>query len=138
MTIEDALTAYIKAFSGITAIITAAGETRFYFDEIPLGKTLPAIVCRCISDVKTHTHQGQSSAESPNYQFTAYASTRSAARALAEQIKTALSDYSGAMSGLTIQYITLLNELPDTLTSADGSVKVCAVVLEFQIIYNRE
>lgn len=144
MTIEDALTAYVLAHPIIAPAIKMPkvkeidpDEYRFDFDT-QTHKGFPAIVAHCISNVPTHTHNGQSKTESPKYQLTAYATTRVGARALAEQIKVAFCDYRGVMSGLTVQYITLINELPDTLTSADGTIKVHTVVLEFEIIYNRE
>lgn len=133
MTLEEALTARLLAHPGLTALI----GNRFDWDEMPPGNT-PYVVVQCISDVKLHTHDGQAKTEQPSYQFTAYAATRAGARAVAEQIKAALSDYTGTMSGLTIQYITLINELPDTQLIADGTVKVHTVALEFEIIYNRE
>ena len=133
MTIEDALTAFILAQTGLTALI----GRRYFYDVLPMGTALPAVVCKCVSDVKIHTHQGQASSEEPSYDLTAYASTRSGARAVAEQIKAALCDYVGTMSGLAIEYCTLLNELPDTLTNADGTIKIHTVTLEFEIDYKK-
>jgi hypothetical protein len=42
------------------------------------------------------------------------------------------------MGGLEVAYITLLNDLPDTLSNSDGTVKIHAVALEFQIDYYKE
>lgn len=131
--IEEALKTYLLSQTGLTALIAR----RYFYDVAKQGEILPYVVCLCVSDVKEHTHQGQNSLESPNYQFTAYASTRAGARAVAQQIKTALCDYVGTMSGTVVQYITLQNELPSTETSADGTIKVHTVDLEFQIYYVR-
>jgi hypothetical protein len=136
--IEEALTAYIKASSVITAIIGSGNDTRFWFDEPPASKPMPYIIAQNISNVLDHTHNGQAKSERPKYQLTAFASTRAGARALAESIKAVFCDFKGVMSGLVIQYITLINELPDTLTSADGTIKLHAVALEFEIVYNKE
>jgi hypothetical protein len=132
--IEEALTTYILAQAGITALISR----RFGFDEMPLGTELPYLTAGCISNVLTHTHQGQNAGESPIYQITAYAATRKTARSLAEAVKAALCDFSGTMGGLEVAYITLLNDLPDTLSNSDGTVKIHAVALEFQIDYYKE
>jgi len=132
--IEEALTTYLLAQSDLTALI----GRRFFYDELPQGTTLPAVVCQCVDDIKSHTHDGQSKLESPNYQYTAYASTRSGARAIANKIKAALCDYVGVMSGIKVQYITLLNELPNTEATSDGSITVHTVDLEFEINFIKE
>lgn len=134
MDLETALTAYLLAQTGLTALI----GRRFRFDELPQGEKLPAVVCQCISNIPIHTHQGQSKTGKPNYQFTIYASSRAGAWAVADQIRAALCDYRGDMKGLRVQRITLLNDIPSTETTSDGTIKVHTVDLEFQIIYNRE
>ena len=137
MHIEEAFTSYLLAQTGLTALI----GRRLYPDETPQEvdlRTQSAVVYQQPSpDEKIHTHQGQTKSETPYYQFTAYAPTRAGARAVAEQIKAALNDYRGVMGGLTVEYITLINELADTLTTADGIVKVSAITLEYEIAYIR-
>jgi hypothetical protein len=131
--IEEALTTYLLAQSGLTALIGG----RFFPDLLEDDATLPAVVYLNISDVKDHTLDGQLALESPVIQFTAYATTKSAAKAVAAQLKTALSDYHGTLSGITVQYIKLLNELSSVDTSADGMVKVWTTDLEYEVNYNR-
>jgi Protein of unknown function (DUF3168). len=133
MELEVALTTYILSKTGLTSLI---GD-RFYYDSLPQGKNYPAVVCMCIDDIPIHTHNGISNYTRPNYQFTVYASTRAGAKAVSKQIKLALSDYAGSMSGLNIQYISLINELPNTEISTDGTIKKHTVDLEFEIIYTR-
>ena len=134
MEIDEALTTHLLAHAGLTALIAG----RFFHDEMPQGTALPAVVCINVSDVKDHTHQGQVTLESPVYQFTAYAETKGAAKAVAAQIKAALSDYTGTMSGLAVKYIKLLNELSTLDASADGLVKVYTTDLEYEINYETE
>ena len=62
-------------------------------------------------------------------QFSAYATTKASARAISNQIKAALSDYSGTMSGITIQYIKLVNEMSTAETSGDGTKKYMLMTL---------
>lgn len=136
MEIDEALTAYLLARPGLTALI----GRRLYPEETPPDIDLnvqTAVTYIFVSDVKSHTHDGQEKLESPNIQFTAYAPTRSAARAVSIQLKTALSDYVGTMSGLEVQYIKLINELPSMWKSADGTVKVHIVDLEFEVNFVR-
>jgi hypothetical protein len=133
MDIEEALTAYLLAQSGLTALIAR----RLYFDSLKLGTDLPAVVCINISDVKLHTLTGQYANERPMYQFSAYGSTRAEARAVANQLKTALIDYHGTLSGVVVNKIELQNELSSQYVSADGTTKTCIVDLEFEVSYER-
>lgn len=134
MHIEEAFTAYLLAHAGLTALIGA----RLYPEEAPQDEDLPAVAYQCISDVKLHSLTEQMGLEQPVYQFTAYAASRASARAVAEQIKAALCDYSGTMSGVTVQYIELQSEISSLVSSSDGTVSTHAVDLEFQIHYNKE
>lgn len=133
MDIEEALTAYILAQPGITALI----DRRFYFDEAPEGDKLPYIVCTNISDVKIHSHDGQNRAERPVYQFGAYAATRAGARALAEKIKSALSDYGGEMGGIRVHWIRLLNEFASQYKASEGLGNTNIVDLEYEVNFYR-
>lgn len=134
MEIEEALIAHLLTKTALTALI----GTRIMPDDISGGAALPALTYQKISDVKTHTHQGQSKTESPMIQFTAYATKKSSARAISNQVKAALCDHKGILSGLTVQYITLENELSTSVTLADGTGKAFTEDLEFQVIFNKE
>ena len=134
MNLEEALTAYLLSRSALTALI----GRRLFYDELPQGTEHPAVVCQAIDNIPINTHDGRSTFESPNYQWTVYAVSRASARTVAEQLKAALCDYSGTMSGLTIQYIRLINDIASTEKSADGTVRLATVDLEFEINYNRE
>jgi len=132
--IEAAFTTYLLAQTGLTALISR----RFFFEEMPQGTPLPAVVCIKISDIKDHTLTGQSKLERPIFQFTALANTKPAARAVSNQIKAALCDYQGDMGGIFIQKIEQQNELSNLETSSDGTTRVYAEDLEFEINYNKE
>lgn len=131
---EDALHNYLIAHAGLNALI----EGRFAFDTADQDWSTenPYVVAINVSDVKDHTLEGQLSIERPIYQFTAYGTTRSSARAIAEQIKAALSDFSGNMGGINVQYIQLQNEIRSTQT--ENNIKTHIVDLEFQINYDKE
>ncbi len=72
------------------------------------------------------------------YQFSASATTRAGARLVANQLKAALVDYHGTLSGVVVQKIELQNELTTLDTSADGIVRVYTTDLEFEVIYVKE
>lgn len=133
MDIYDALVAKLKATAGLTALIGA----RLYPDEVPQSTTLPAVFYMTVSDIKDHHLTAQSPLEGPTIQITTYATTKASAAAVAEQIKTALVDFVGVLSGITVQYIQLINENPGMYKSADGTVKTYTHDLEFQVWYER-
>jgi len=132
MEIEEALTTYLLAQTGLTALI----DRRFYFDILPQNCNLPAVVCTLISDVKDHTMTLQCDLERPMYQFSAYATTRAGARAVANQLKTALVDYHGTLSGIVVQYIRLAYEISTTETDAD--TKTSVTHLEYEVNFIKE
>jgi hypothetical protein len=133
MELEEAFTAYLKAQSNLIALIS----TRLYPEELPQNTTLPAVSYIKISDIKDHMLSGQSTLESPMFQFTAFALTKATARSVGNQIKTALQDYVGTMGGIVIQHIRLENELSNLETSPDGTIKTYTESLEFQINFIR-
>lgn len=131
--IEEALRTYLLTKSALTSLI----GTRILPDDISDGAALPAVVYQKISDIKDHTLTGISPLESPMIQFSAYAKTKASARAISNQIKSALSDYSGTLSGITIQYIKLVNEMSTAETSGDGTQKIYVDDLEFEVNFLR-
>ena len=134
MEIFEAFTAHLLAQTGLTALI---GD-RIYPYEASEGDPLPYIVYQNISDVKNHTLEGQNAFENPVYQFTVYDSDPVTIKAIGRQIKAALSDYHGTMSGLNVQYIELLNELSSKYNNTDGSLNCYTLDLEYQIYFDYE
>lgn len=134
MELEEALTSYLLDFAELTALIV----DKLYPDELPQGIKLPAVNYSKISDVKEHTLVGQNRLERPMLQFTAFASTKTSARAIANQLKAALCDFQGMMSGIEVQYIRLENELSSLERTPDGTLKIYTEILEFEINYVKE
>lgn len=131
--IEEAFTTYLKARAGLKALIS----TRFYLEELPQNVALPAVSYRKISDVKDHLLIGQSKLERPVFEFTSFALTKAVARSISNQLKAALSDYAGTLSGVVVQKIELQNEYANLEKSADGTIRVYTESLEYQINYER-
>ena len=132
MSIEEAIKAYLLTKTGITSLVS----TRILADEVTEGIAFPAIAYQKISDTKDHFLTGQSKLERPIFQYTAYATTKTSARAIADQIKLALVDYQGTLSGIVIQKIELQNEMSNS--ESDGSTRIHTEDLEFQINYVKE
>jgi len=131
--IEEVLVAYLKTQSGLTALV----KNKIYPEEIPQKIDLPAVSYIKISDIKTHMLKEQNPLENPYLQFTVYAESKSSARGVLAQIKLALIDYVGTLSGIVIQKIQMENEISSMETGADGVQKVYTEDAEFQIFYER-
>jgi hypothetical protein len=134
MLFREAVMAYLLAQPGLTALVAS----RIHYHQLPQGTILPAVVILSVSDVKHHDLKGQLKVEQPVLQFSAQASTQATARAVAEQLKTALCDYHGTMSGITVQKIQLDSEWESLDVTPDGIVQVETVDLEFGITYVKE
>lgn len=131
--IEEALRTRLMANTALTALVSA----RIKPDFIPPGTALPCVVYLKVSDVKDHTHDGQSELEHPVIQFSSYASTKSVARSVSNQIKASLIDFTGTLSGIQVQLIRLLNEMSSAETSGDGTQKIFVEDLEFEVFFVR-
>lgn len=115
--IDVALTKYLEAYGGLTALIS----DRIYPEPLPQpvgGVTLPAITYMRISSAPQVAHNGDSGLDSPIFQIKVWASTKSQARAIIDQLRAALSGYSGLMSDLTVQasFVRADRDLYDTDT----------------------
>jgi hypothetical protein len=133
MHIEDAIVAYLIGLPAISALIS----NRIFPEEVPQKQSLPAVTYILISDSKIHTLTEQLNIERPNYQLTVYALTKAGARAVADQIKIALVDYQGSLSGVTIQKIELQTEMTSLEKSADGTLQIYTHDLEFEITFEK-
>jgi hypothetical protein len=132
--IEEGITLYLLSYDGITALI----KRRFFYEEMPQGTPLPAVVCIKISDIKEHTLTAQSNLERPIFQFSVFAKTKAEARVVANRLKAALCDYQGCMGGIEVQKIELQTELSGLEKMTGGASKVYFDDLEFQFFYIRE
>ena len=129
MDVDAALRAHLLTKTALTALIS----TRIYPDDISDGAALPCVVYLKVSDIPDYTHDGISGLRGPTIQFSAYATTKAVARSISAQIKAALCDFKGTLSGVNIQYIKLINELSSLETLTIG--KAYVEDLEFEVYY---
>lgn len=127
--LDEALYTYLTGHTGLKALIS----TRVYPEEAPQSAALPHVVVQKISDTKDHFLSGICTLERPIYQFSAIATTKAVAKQVAVQLKSALSDYHGTLSGNTVQWASLLNEFSSMEKSPDGTLKIYFEDLEFEI-----
>lgn len=99
------------------------------------GLSLPCVIYLKVSDIKNHHLKAQFPLERPIFQFSAYASTKAGARAINNQLQTALNDYQGTLSGLVIQKIELQNEY--STVGMDGATRYYLEDLEYEVNFVR-
>lgn len=133
MEIEEALRTYLLTKTALTTLV----GTRIVADGIFGTTQTPCVVFFKVSDVKSHTHDGISDLENPVFQFSAYSDVKTTTRSIANAIRDALCDYTGTLSGVTVQYIKLLNEISSAQQSGDGSQTFYIDDLEFEIFFVR-
>jgi hypothetical protein len=91
----------IGLFTFLSNAQTSAGD-RVYPRKLKQGAQLPALVYFKVSGGINYVSNGQSGLETPRYQINCWAETYIAARALADEVKTLLSGYQGAMGNETV------------------------------------
>ena len=106
--IYDALYTILAAATDLTDLVS----TRIYPDKAPQGVTAPYVVFQRISGVHLQSHQGSSGLTFPRFQFDAWASQRSAAENIGNEIRLAIQGYSNQspVSGTVIQAILAEND----------------------------
>lgn len=104
MSIETELTTYLKAH-------IATVTQRVYPLRLPDSPTLPALTYGKVSAAPEYAHDGPAGLTSERWQFSCWALTYAAARAIANEVKTHLSGYSGDMGALEIGSIFVANEI---------------------------
>lgn len=103
ITIEEGLTAHLKANAGLTALIS----TRIYPAFIAQTSSLPCLTYQRISTprVITHDASGATGTAHPRFQFDAWAETNASAKAVIDALRAALNGYKGTMG--TVNPVTV-------------------------------
>ena len=131
MEIEEAFTAYLKSYSGLTALIS----DRIYPEELSQNATYPAVAYQFISQEQVESfHTPDTVLTGDTFQFTSWAATRKAADAVAKQIKKAFKNFNGIMGGaggVQVEAITQVSKLKD---KEDGK-SLYRTMYEFEIWY---
>jgi hypothetical protein len=110
--LEEGLVSYLQGYAGLTALIS----TRMYLARIPETATLPCLTYQRISTPRELAHDTSGASGSlahPRFQFDAWASTFSAAKAITEQVRAALNGKTGSTGGVTIRAALVADERMD-------------------------
>jgi hypothetical protein len=96
LTIEEGIGYYLTTYAGLVALVS----TRTYNKRIPQEATLPCVTYYRISTprVQTHDTSGMTGTAYPRFQFDAWAATYGSAKAITDQLRTALNGYKGTVT----------------------------------------
>ncbi len=100
MSAEAELYAALSGFSGLAALVGA----RIYPDAVPEGNALPAVVYQRLETELTTTISGAVVAEDVKFSIAAWAETRAAADASADQIALALAAAGNPATDRSAEY----------------------------------
>jgi hypothetical protein len=129
-TINDAIYTYLTTAGRATEALIG---TRLYPLNLPQNPTYPAATYQRITSQLTTTGQSEpGDLEDALYQFDAYATSHSGAKALAGALRADLSGYKGDMGGVEVDAIHFQNEY-DFWGAEAG---VWRVTLEFRFLFN--
>lgn len=95
MDLETALVNHLENDAGVSAVV----GTRIYPNVAGQTVSMPFIVYHRISTPREYTHDGENPLSNPRMQLTMVASTKSAAKDLANQVRFSLAGFKGTMGG---------------------------------------
>lgn len=126
-TIGEALVARLAADGTVAGLVT----TRIYRNKAPLGTARPYLVYQVIDSFRDHALDGPTGLNAGRVQFSAWAATHLAAKAIADAVRASLDGYRGTLSGVAVRGVTSQNEvdLYDDDTDLEG------VVVDFTITF---
>jgi hypothetical protein len=104
--IDTAIYTRLAGFAGLSALVS----TRIYPPPAPQNCTYPAVTFMQISGMRDYVMGNQSGLVEARFQLDSWAETSVGVRTLAEQVRLALSNYSGTSDTIVIDHIRLLDE----------------------------
>ena len=88
---------------GTTAITDYVAQRIYPSDEVPQRTEFPYLTFECVSNVPFHLMVADADVYRPRYAFHIFANKVSDIEGIEIELKTALQDYRGTMSGTVIQ-----------------------------------
>lgn len=134
--IGKAISARLKAHAGTAALV----GTRVRPSRLEQGVKYPAIVYQVIGSPRTHLMGDTSDASrwvTANMQVDCYAKTYAEAQALAEQVRLALSRWSGTAGGVAVEVVFFedARDMDEPTLVDHGDEGVYRVMMDFKAHY---
>lgn len=127
MSIDSAIYTRLSGFAGLAALVS----TRIYPAPIPQSPTYPLVTYMQVSGVRGYVYGNQDGFVQGRWQVDSWSTTSTGARALAEQVRLALSNYKGTSDSVVIDLITIENELKDY----DDDASLHRVIQDYFVTY---
>jgi len=107
MSIEDAIFTRGSTFGGLTALI----GTRIYPVQAPQNAIAPYVTYQMISNPREHAMGADPGVAHPRFQFSPFATTRTAAKAITLQLIACYSRWRGVVASVDVLDSFLENEV---------------------------
>jgi len=104
--VEEGLRARLAGFAGLSALVS----TRIYRLTVPQDAVLPAVTYQRISGPREYVMGQQTPLVRARFQITSWADDYSGVKAVAEQVRLALSNYAGTSAGVVIDWVEMVND----------------------------
>lgn len=104
--IDTAIYARLKGSAGVATLVSG----RVYDAFMPQGPTLPLVTFTQVSGLRDYVMGNQSGLVEARFQVDSWALTASGARALAEQVRLALSNWHGESDTVSVDWSEIVNE----------------------------
>lgn len=134
--IDSALITRLKNFAGLSALVGA----RVFAHPLPT-KSTAYDPYPCVEIAQTHGRRdyvmgGQSGLVRAHFDIWAWDDSPAKVRAIAEQVRRALSGYSGTSDTVTIDHIELMDE--DRVDNASDAVGDDTAIVQDYLVWYRE
>ena len=134
MSLESELVTFLTVTN---ATVSALVSTRVYAGVTPQGSAVPKISFSRIFTNRLQKLEGSSDLPATRYQISCFDDDMVGAIALADAVRGALNDYSGATGAVTIQHASLVDETDLFNPSPEAHKKrTFGRALDFEIWYN--
>ena len=132
--IEAAIYSYLSGYAGLIALTS----TRIYPDVCPQEPTLPYLVFSKVDDTPEYTMGGETVLTNAVFQFDAVSDSSIEAKNVAEQLRLALSGYSGTMgAGVVVDWTELLSQHDQVTDNTGKFTGFTTRISEYSISYRQ-
>jgi hypothetical protein len=130
---EEAFTALLNAHAGLIALVKTGLVTRIYWVERPQSSALPSVTLQRIDGIPDTAMRGKTGLCQSRVQVDCWGKTYTEAKAVARQIKGALSGHKGGI----FKGIFQVDERDGSDAAATGGSRIFRVSIDF-IIWHEE
>lgn len=129
--IEEALYTRLSGFAGLTAIVSVTGQigTGIYANMAPQGAKYPHVTYQRIATPRERVMGGTTTFLHPTFQITAWGRNYSDISNVADQLISALDNYSATVSGVQIE-VSWAQNMTDLPVDFEGNIHARAVDFE--------